>query len=469
MAEYFDQNNINRENSSSENNNTESHGYTWSSSDGNVDYGKMAGASYGYATPIYGDEKKKKEKKSGKGGFAALAVVLCIVFSVASGIGGAYFAVNHFIDGNEGQVNAGGNETEKETEVNNNGGTVSSGTDIDRGDLEPGTIVKSDSVPREVLDGTIAAATEKAYDSVVVITTETAVYDSFFGQYINDGAGSGVIISENGYIVTCAHVVDGSTTITVTMTDGTKYDAKIVGSDAQTDIAVLKIDATGLPFSIIGNSDQLVIGETAIAIGNPLGTLGGTVTNGIISALDREVEIEGTKYTLLQTNAEINPGNSGGGLFNIDGELIGVVNAKSSGSAVEGLGFAIPINEAMNIAEQLMNYGYIKGRPQLGITIVTIEDYSDLYDIRSEYPELLNYVTDYGMYVTNWQNGDFKFGDRIIALDDVPVSTFSELKSVLYNHEIGDTISVTVSRLTSRQQSRLTTFEITLTEYVPES
>ena len=201
----------------------------------------------------------------------------------------------------------------------------------------------------------VAEVVKNVADTVVEITTTNVVTDRFYGQYVTSGAGSGVIISENGYIITNHHVIDGARTITVRLTDGSEFSAKLVGSDADTDIAVLKIQATGLSYAVMGSSASLVVGQEVVAIGNPLGSLGGTVTDGIISALDRTVVVDGHKMTLMQTNAAINPGNSGGGLFNRAGELIGIVNAKQADTGIEGLGFAVPIDVAWASAEAIVN------------------------------------------------------------------------------------------------------------------
>ena len=205
--------------------------------------------------------------------------------------------------------------------------------------------------------GNSAYAASVALDTVVEVRTETAQYSSFYGQYVTEGAGSGVIVSstdDGTYIITCAHVIEGSSKVTVTLTDGTEYEAVQTAYDTITDIGIIKINVSNLKTALIGDSDDIVVAEEVIAIGNPLGELGGSVTNGIISALEREIQIDGLNYKLIQTSAEISPGNSGGGLFNIKGELIGIVNAKSVGEDVEGLGFAIPINDAVNIARDLI-------------------------------------------------------------------------------------------------------------------
>lgn len=199
--------------------------------------------------------------------------------------------------------------------------------------------------------------------SVVSITTEAVQQgQAWYGSYVTSGAGSGVILSSDGYILTCAHVVDGADTVTVTTSDGTEYDAEVVGSDTADDIAVLKIDATDLTAAVIGDSDAASVGETVYADGNPGGTLSGTITEGIVSALNREITVEtdsGEAITLnvIQTSAAVSPGSSGGGLFNDQGELIGVVNAKSSDTSDEGLGFAIPINDAVSISKNIIENG----------------------------------------------------------------------------------------------------------------
>ena len=227
---------------------------------------------------------------------------------------------------------------------------------------------------------TTSQVSEMVSPSVVVITTEQVVYSqwSWYGQnQVESGAGSGVIISSDGYILTCAHVVSGASQITVTIGD-TDYTATVVGEDDTSDVAVLKIDATGLTPATVGDSDSLSVGDSVLAVGNPLGELGGTVTSGIVSALNRSVTIQGSSSTntmsLIQMDASVSPGNSGGGLFNMNGELIGLVNAKSSSSDAEGLGFAIPINDAIQVAQDLLENGYVSGRPYMGITYIAVTD-----------------------------------------------------------------------------------------------
>lgn len=211
------------------------------------------------------------------------------------------------------------------------------------------------------LSGTeVAAAISPSV--VSIMTEEVKMSYSWYGSQVVSGAGSGIILSEDGYIITCAHVVDGADTITVTTYDGTEYQAEVVGSDTEDDIAVLKIDAEGLTPATIDDSSSVETGETVYAAGNPGGTLSGTLTDGIVSAVNREITVSldsGETITLnvIQTNAAVSPGNSGGGLFDSTGALIGIVNAKSSGEDQEGLGFAIPINTAMEIATDIIENG----------------------------------------------------------------------------------------------------------------
>lgn len=295
---------------------------------------------------------------------------------------------------------------------------------------------------------------EKCKDSVVEITTESASSgNSIFGQYVSQGAGSGVIISKDGYIVTNNHVVSGATSLKVTTTDGTEYDASVVGKDSQTDLAVIKVDANNLQAATLGDSDILQVGDPAIAIGNPLGELGGTVTTGIISATDRQITIDDETMTLLQTDAAINPGNSGGGLFNADGNLIGIVNAKESSTGIEGLGFAIPITPAQDIITELMQNGSVTSRPALNVS---------LYDYTSNNQGQYSKYED-GCYIVQIvKNGaadkaGLKQNDRILSFDDEQIQSTSDVKNVLKKHKIGDTIKMVVER-----DSKKITVEITL-------
>lgn len=286
-------------------------------------------------------------------------------------------------------------------------------------------------------------------DSVVEIKTESVSTHSFFQQAIVSGAGSGVILSKDGYIVTNHHVIDGASKITVTTRSGKSFEAKLIGSDSATDLAVLKIEAEDLQPAVLGDSSKLNVGDTAVAIGNPLGSLGGTVTSGIISALDREVTIDNQKMQLLQTNAAINPGNSGGGLFNANGELIGIVNAKSSGDSIEGLGFAIPINRAKEIINNLIENGYVKGRASLGVTLVNGSDSFFEEDTTQVY---IYEVSKGGAA----DKAGLKRGDQILKIDDTSIKDISDVTTIISNHSAGDTIKITVLRDTQTKTITVT-------------
>ena len=306
---------------------------------------------------------------------------------------------------------------------------------------------------------TTAQVSEMVSPSVVVITTEQVVYSqwSWYGQnQVESGAGSGVVISSDGYILTCAHVVSGASNITVTIGD-TDYPATVVGEDDTSDVAVLKIDATDLTPATVGSSDSLAVGESVLAVGNPLGELGGTVTSGIVSALNRSVTIQGTSSTntmsLIQMDASVSPGNSGGGLFNMNGELIGLVNAKSSSSDAEGLGFAIPINDAIKVAQDLLENGYVSGRPYMGITYLAVTD--------AQTAAQLN-VNAYGVYVVDVVQGGpadkagLKTGDRIVSIDGTEIAQKDDLGTLIQQHAAGDTLSITVAREGQMQTVSLT-------------
>ncbi len=299
-----------------------------------------------------------------------------------------------------------------------------------------------------------------ASPTVVEITTEQVTTGMFMGQYVTEGAGSGVIISENGHIVTNHHVVDGATKISIRTSDGTSYTAQLVGSDEQTDLAVLKVEATGLTPAVIGEYKDCKVGDTVVAIGNPLGELGGTVTDGIISALDRDVTIDGQIMTLMQTNTAINPGNSGGGLFNTSGQLIGVVNAKSSGEGIEGLGFAIPIDLAQTVIEDLIEYGYVTGRIEYGFEIVEINDFQTA---------MLYRVDEAGVYIysvftgSKAESAGLKPGDLVKQVNGEDIETEADFEKAVKDLEIGDTISLTVTR-----NGRETTVSFELAEYKPD-
>ena len=374
---------------------------------------------------------KKRRRKNGNIARSAVALVLAAAMGFVGGFVGA--------------------------QVGNTGGKVV----IQQ--VAPSSTSSSDSGSASAVNTasgmTTAQVSEMVSPSVVVITTEQVVYSqwSWYGQsQVESGAGSGVVISSDGYILTCAHVVSGASNITVTIGD-TDYPATVVGEDDTSDVAVLKIDATDLTPATVGNSDGLAVGESVLAVGNPLGELGGTVTSGIVSALNRSVTIQGTSSTntmsLIQMDASVSPGNSGGGLFNMNGELIGLVNAKSSSSDAEGLGFAIPINDAIKVAQDLLENGYVSGRPYMGITYLAVTD--------AQTAAQLN-VNAYGVYVVDVAQGGpadkagLKTGDRIVSIDGTEIAQKDDLGTLIQQHAAGDTLSITVAREGQMQTVSLT-------------
>ena len=327
-------------------------------------------------------------------------------------------------------------------------------------------------------------AVQKVMPAVVGISSQFEVpntgFDSnwfFGGNYgqggdnntkVATGTGTGIVMTSDGYIITNAHVVYDSEdnygralNVSVMMSDETKYDATIVGYDIDTDIAVLKIDASGLTAAEFGNSDDLQVGELVLAIGNPLGfELFGSVTSGIVSALNREISINDKKMNLIQTDAAINNGNSGGPLVNSYGQVVGINSAKMSSTmtsaTVEGLGFAIPITQAKTIIDDLINYGYVKGRPQIGINGKTIdESTANLYGL------------PVGIYITSLTPGGaaemagVQAGDIIIGVDKKAVSTIDELNEEKNKHKAGEEITLTVNRNGSDIDIKVTLQEVT--------
>ncbi len=306
----------------------------------------------------------------------------------------------------------------------------------------------------------VSGVVHKVQDAVVVIDVTIKGNSPFGNPITTTGAGSGVIISDEGYILTCHHVIDGATTITVTLRNGNTYTATLVGSDELSDLAVLKIFASEpLTFVEQGHSADLVAGEQVVAIGNPLGTLGGTVTVGYISATERTVVTsDGTEMTLIQTDAAINSGNSGGGLFNLAGQLIGIVSSKYSASGVEGLAFAIPIDSAYPVQLDLMQYGYVRGVIDHGLTLLDITE-ENLKQYHAFYG-----IDKVGVYVVeSIYATDLKNSDRILSVNNVEVKTIAEVKELLKGCKVGDTLTIVADRKGETIVSTLT-----LQEYVPD-
>ena len=301
-------------------------------------------------------------------------------------------------------------------------------------------------------------AISKAFNTVVEISC-TVRQQSFFGVTEGTALGSGVIISPDGYIVTNNHVVSGASDCTITLYTGEKYPATLIGTDPNTDLAVIKIEASDLDYAIVADSSQLQLGQETIVIGNPLG-MGITCTNGIISSTEKEVNISGYTINVIQTNAAINSGNSGGGLFNMNGDLIGIVNSKSSNSAIssttasiEGMGYAIPSNTVTKITKDLIDYGYVKNRAILGVRVYSSQAY-----MGANYQGLLVSSVSEGSAA---DKAGIQANDVLTKIDGVDIISFSVLSKELDKHQVGDTVLIEFYR-----NDKKMAVEVTLQENV---
>ena len=406
-----------------------SYGGNWYSKNP-VNHAHSSGYAYGgsYEFSPY-RSAELPEKKRSRGGPVAILIVACMIISLFGGYLGALMAKDSPADISE---------PPRQSDVL----------------FHPQEYTAP--LPASGESSNLPAVVGMIKDSVVEVIIEEQAGSNFFSQYVETGAGSGVIVSENGYVVTCAHVVAEPQNIKVILSDGSSYDAKVVGiPDDVNDIALLKIDAEGLNPAVMGDSDKLVVGEESIVIGNPLGSFGGTVTNGIISALEREVVVEGKSMVLLQTNAAVNPGNSGGGMFNAKGELIGIINAKSIGQNIEGLGFAIPINIVKNAVEQLLDVGYVSA-PAIGIKAMQISSQSAAEGYG---------VERFGVYIDELTAGKgaeaagLLAGDFILSIEGTVIDTIQDISALLRNYSVGDTVEMVVLR-----QAETLTFQVVLSE-----
>lgn len=367
---------------------------------------------------------KQKKKRAGM-----KLAALCLAFALVGGVAG----------GAAVRFRSGGGQT-----------TLYEGTHT------PVAVTMSSTSSDQVL--TIPQIYANNVGSTVGITTEL-VTTNFWGQPVTSAAaGSGFVITQDGYILTNYHVIDGASSIKVAFVDGTTYDAALVGGEEANDIAVLKIDAAGLTPVTLGDSDNLVVGEQVAAIGNPLGELTYTLTAGYVSARDRSITMEnGEVMNMLQTDTAINSGNSGGPLFNMYGQVIGITSAKysssssSSNASIEGIGFAIPINDVKDMVRSIMENGYVTGKPNVGILMNDVSsDATQRYGIPS------------GAYVEAVLEGScagkagIQAGDVITAVGDTAVTGSDQLKSIVKNYKAGDSVTFTIYRDGKDQSVTLT-------------
>ncbi len=382
-----------------------------------------------YYTPPKRPVKVSPEKKSRKKGAFLKVACLCLACALLGSIGGAALVgrnLNRRIEALE--------------EAQNARPSVVLGTD-------PSSTVKIAST-EAVAAKPLAQLYEQACQQVVGITTDVT-YQNFFGQTSTSAvSGSGFIISEEGYILTNYHVIEyadkGGYDISVMLHDGTRYEARIIGSEESNDVAVLKIEADGFTPVSLGNSDEIMVGDGVHAVGNPLGELEFSMTNGHVSALDRMIRTDtgSDEINMFQIDAPVNSGNSGGPLYNDAGEVIGIVTAKYQSTGVEGLGFAIPINDAVRIAQDLITKGYVTGKPYLGVVVDT--KYNAMI---AQY-----YGLPLGAYLDAVESGSaadeagLREGDIITRVGDTAVESYDDLKQALKRYSAGDTAELEVYR-----------------------
>lgn len=392
----------------------------------------------GWYEPLHGEEKPKKRRKKGGwtpariGGIIVLVLVLIAGTSLMFSNSGSSVSVIWNKDGKSGSWSSGSDELPED--FNDFFDSYYESTDTESAEI---------NIPTVSLDTDFSVTLEKPGEQEMSLKelysdcaqSIVAIYGYIDGQ---SGYywGTGVILSEDGLILTNTHVVSGCDSATVQLSDNTEYEAKLVGADELSDIAVLKIEASGLKAARFGESRDLAVGDKVAAIGNPLGeTFRLTLTDGIISAIERGISYKGHSMTLLQTNTAINEGNSGGALFNMYGQVIGITNMKmmSSYSSIEGIGFAIPSATACSIANSLIKYGEVWGRPSIGITVGAIpKNVLEHYDL----PQ--------GLYVSAVQAGSdaekegIQSGDIITAVNYQPVTTTDEVNDIKNSLAVGD-------------------------------
>ncbi len=310
---------------------------------------------------------------------------------------------------------------------------------------------------------TTVEISKKVGPSVVGVTSKIEGVMSIFGTAaVSEGSGSGIIISSDGYIVTNNHVIDGATSVKVTLNTGSEYDAKIIGADAKTDLAVIKIQPKeSLTVAELGDSSSLEVGERAIAIGNPLGLeFFGSTTQGIISAINRRITVDNRTLSVIQTDAAINEGNSGGALVNAYGQVIGINTVKIASSSVEGMGFAIPITEARPVIQDLISYGYVKGRPVIGISS---RDVSEYMANRQGWPtgvQVMATIVGSGAEIAGLEQGDI-----IFKADGKSVATTDELNKIKDTHKPGEVIELEVYKYSTGLNKKIS---VKLNEERPE-
>ena len=394
--------------------------------------------------------KEPKPKKE-HNGFFIKALCMCLVCALLGGIGGAAIMRGSVT----GDINA---LTERVGKLEDEENVLTTANDSASGTTGTVTSVLSGLAASEVY--------ELACQQVVGISSEIT-YTNFFGMSSAAAvSGSGFILTSDGYVLTNYHVIESAyqnkADITVMTHDGTKYTASVVGFEQENDVAVLKIDGENLPHVTIGDSDNMKVGDEVYAVGNPLGELDFSMTTGHVSALDRLIATDNSSESInmFQFDAAVNSGNSGGPVYNTTGEVVGVVTAKYSDSGVEGLSFAIPINDAATIANDLITKGYVTGKAYMGVTLRN--DYNSMYANYYGWPV--------GAMVASVEDGScaqaagIQAGDIITKVDDKDVESYSDLKSAVRRYSAGDTAEITLYRAGESM-----TLSITFDEAKPDS
>lgn len=431
---------------------------SWNSTSGS------GGAQYGGGVHTNNIKAEKPKKKLGWVKVTALCLA-CLIVGAAAGIGGAELWLNRDTakdkqiqigsgaaapEESKGtdQSSAGQNEQDSAQASGEEGGDTSQNEDkAVSADANPSGGYLVSGVAKST--GTQMSASEvykKCSPQVVGISLSVSTQNAFGQVTSGTVSGTGFVLTSDGYIATNYHVVEtaiqSDSKVTVKMNDGTSYEGKVIGGDADNDVALVKIEAKGLSAATLGNSNEMEVGETVYSIGNPLGELTYTLTSGVVSALDRELQtsVSGS-INMFQIDAAINSGNSGGPIYNDRGQVIGIATAKNMTSGVEGIGFAVPVNDAIEVLNELAEFGYVTGKPQIGINTTTISsDFAEYYNMKE------------GAYVSYVEAGSaadkagMKEGDIITKIGDKDILSSSDVYSAKNNYKAGDTVKFTVYR-----------------------
>lgn len=404
----------------------------------------------------YNQNQNHNKKNNGIGG---RMIALLVAVALVASIGGSALTsvINNISRKNEEANNAKAAETMSSQTVE----PAQDAQDAATEDTQSGYTIEKSQLPTSLSSNdtgkSLSPKEVYAMNVNACVGIATQITTNVWGQVASASAsGSGFILTSDGYVVTNNHVVEGATSVTVKLYNGDEYDATIVGTDEMNDVALLKIDATGLQAVTIGDSDQIEVGEEVIAIGNPLGELTFTMTAGVVSALDREINTDGKPINMLQTDVAINSGNSGGPLFDMNGNVIGITSAKysgstSSGASIEGISFAIPINDALRVVYDLQQYGHVTGRAYLGVTVKDLDSSTGA-----------TYGLPTGPMIQSVEAGGcaekagLQQGDIIIGFNGAEISSYTDLVAALNKCKAGDTAAIKVYRAGAEVEASVT-------------